>query len=482
MDRRQLLASGLSLIAFPGAASELTRSARPVQRPTGLVTTGGVSASGLIGQAALPGKTSFTLLNLQTGDVAASHGSVLRLPPASVLKAVTAAYALEKLGSDFRFATRLGFTGQLQDGVLDGDLILIGDGDPTLDTDGLAQLAKVAKEAGLREVRGALLYWPGALPRIDRIDPAQPEHLGYNPTISGLNVNFNRVHFEWKVTQSDVAVTLQARTERYRPAVKVARMAISDRKAPVFVYSEGADYDQWSVARRALGSEGSRWLPVRFPARYAAEVLETFLSAQGIRVSGRNEVNAPGAWREISRVESEPLSQLCSEMLRFSTNLTAECLGLRASKAATLGHSGNAMASWAKDQIGLRHIACVDHSGLGDESRISSLDLARFFGNPSIAARLRPLLREFRPRGTTDGEGPQNVEQIRAKTGTLNFVSGLGGYIERKDGARFAFGALNAHLDRRNALTRAQMERPEGGRSWARRARTLQSQLITRLI
>lgn len=482
MDRRQLLASGISLIAFPGAASALTRSARPVKRPADLPRSSDVSASGIVAQAKLPGETSFTLLNIDTGEIEGSHAPELRLPPASVVKAVTAVFALEKLGSDFRFATHLGFNGQMRNGVLDGDLILIGGGDPTLDTDGLARLAQRAKDAGLREVRGALLYWSGALPRVDRIDPTQPEHLGYNPTITGLNLNFNRVHFEWNAAQNDVAVTMQARSQRYRPAVQVARMSIATRNAPVYTYEEGAGFDQWTVARSALGAEGSRWLPVRFPAKYAAEVLETFLSAQGIRVARRNETENPGAWNELARVESEPLSVLCRDMLKFSTNLTAECLGLRASRSGTLRDSGDAMATWAKATLGLRHIACWDHSGLGDQSRISSIDLARFFASPTVETRIRPLLSEHSATYTTTAGGSEKGPQIYAKTGTLNFVSGLGGYVEAADGARFAFGVLNAHLERRSQLTRAQMERPDGGRSWVRRARNLQSQLITRLI
>ena len=86
------------------------------------------------------------------------------LAPASVTKAVTALYALDTLGRGHRFATRLLAAGPVEDGVLRGDLVLAGGGDPTLDTDALADMAAGLKRAGVREVTGAFRVWGGAVP------------------------------------------------------------------------------------------------------------------------------------------------------------------------------------------------------------------------------------------------------------------------------------------------------------------------------
>ncbi|MBA5764839.1 D-alanyl-D-alanine carboxypeptidase, partial [Vibrio sp. 404] len=90
----------------------------------------------------------------------------------------------------------------------DGDLILAGSGDPSLDTAALARLARLLRAAGVSEVTGALRVQADALPAIRSIDPGQPDHLGYSPAIAGLNLNFNRVYFEWKRQGSDYAVTM----------------------------------------------------------------------------------------------------------------------------------------------------------------------------------------------------------------------------------------------------------------------------------
>ena len=69
---------------------------------------------------------------------------------------------------------------------------------------------------------------------------------------------------------------------------------------------------------------------------------------------------------------------------------------------------------------------------------------------------------------------------MQAKTGTLNFVSGLAGFVDTRDGRQMVFAIFCADLPRRDALSRAEMERPEGGAAWNRRAKGLQQDLIER--
>ena len=78
------------------------------------------------------------------------------LPPASVTKALTALYGIQTLGAQFQFRTQLIATGPVQNGRLQGDLVLLGTGDPQMDTDTLVKLAAALKATGIREVSGRL--------------------------------------------------------------------------------------------------------------------------------------------------------------------------------------------------------------------------------------------------------------------------------------------------------------------------------------
>ena len=466
-----------------GSAPET--SAFPVPRPADALVRAAPGVHALIERARLGGHVGAVVADAQTGAVLEAVNPIRALPPASVLKAVTALYALEALGPDHRFQTRLIATGPIVDGRLEGDLALVGGGDPGLDTDGLHALAMAAKAAGLRAVAGRFVVATGAFPTTPRIDPGQPEHVGYNPAVSGLNLNFNRVHFEWRPGASGSGrhrTTLQARTERFRPDVTTAKMAIADRSLPVYTYAAEGDVDAWTVARRQLGGSGARWLPVRNPALYAGDVMRTMLRANGIVVDAAVPVARAPEGAVVARERSAALGPMARGMLRYSTNLTAECLGLAASRArggdvASPGASAAMMADWMEARSGARRARFDDHSGLNGTSRLSPLDMVRLLTSDGARDRLAPILRGMTATGR---QARPDTVPIEAKTGTLNFASGLGGYFASHTGRPLAFAVFAADPERRERLTVDQRERPQGGRAWASRARQLQYDLIER--
>ena len=93
--------------------------------------------------------------DMTTGDVLVTHRAAVPGPAASTLKLATAIAALDRLGAEHRFATRVLATGTIDPaGRLAGDLVLQGGGDPLLDLDGLMTLALAVHEAGVRVVEG----------------------------------------------------------------------------------------------------------------------------------------------------------------------------------------------------------------------------------------------------------------------------------------------------------------------------------------
>jgi D-alanyl-D-alanine carboxypeptidase/D-alanyl-D-alanine-endopeptidase (penicillin-binding protein 4) len=488
ISRRMVLAGLLAGAAFPAVAEVMDTSPRPVPRggkaAARVAAPGPLDTSELIAAAKLGGAVAYVLMDAGTGEILEAREPNLTLPPASVAKAVTSLYALEKLGAGYRFATRVIATGPMFQGIVQGDIVLAGGGDPTLQTDQLGDLVARLAQAGLKGATGRFLYWDGALPQLDGIAADQPVHVGYNAAVSGLNLNFNRAYFEWKRVSGDWQTSVDARGERFVPSVGMVRVDVAERDAPLFTYAPGR-VEEWTVASGALGKGGSRWLPVRDPGAYAAEVLRTLARAQGIRLEPGQRVGSVPPGEEIGRVDSEPLPQVLRDMLRFSTNLTAECVGLTASGAQGLQASGKAMSDWVRATFGVS-FDMHDHSGLGGRSRVTAAGMAKMLVQAERDKRgLKPILRDVGMKDDKGGVIKGHPVKVLAKSGTLNFVSGLAGHIvpprsSGSGGRELAFAIFSGDPERRDAVPVALREEPEGATAWTKRARRLQGQLINR--
>ena len=436
----------------------------------------------LIAAADLENNVSVVLADANTGEILEAIEGDVPQPPASVTKAVTALYALDALGGAFRFVTRVFAIGSVSDGILDGDLILAGGGDPTLSADHLADLAASLKDAGIVRVTGRFLCWRGALPYAEEIEPSQLDHLGYNPAVSGLNLNYNRVHFEWRRVSGNWQTTMDARTDDRVPPVSMARVRIVDRATPVFATSGP---DQWSVARSALGNGGSRWMPVRQPALYAGDVFQTLARGVGVTLPEPEVVDdLPEGRIEVAQHASPTLRVILREMLLYSTNLTAEICGLAATQAKlrrslNIEASAGEMTRWVGETHG---VECdfKDHSGLSDVNRVSASAMVKLLLAVEKADDLRPIMRRIAMRDADNNRIENYPIEVRAKTGTLNFVSSLAGYVETSDGSDVVFAIFAADLDGRARGKAAGDEVPAGSIAWNRRAKRLQQVLLQR--
>lgn len=262
-------------------------------------------------------------------------------------------------------------------------------------------------------------------------------------------------------------------------------MQIAARDLPVYSYKDAGKFDQWSVARSALGKSGSRWLPVRKPGLYAADVFQTFARAQGIVLkSPQRSTRAPSA-RALVTHTSVPLSNILRDMLKYSTNLTAEVVGLTATRkrggqASSLKASASAMSKWANSALKMGNASFADHSGLSDASKVTAQGMV----NAMLVARSRAgfaqLLKPIAMRDEKRKVLKDHPIKVHAKTGTLNFVSALSGYMTAPDGKQLAFSMICADTNRRRGIKEADKEAPRGGQDWNRRAKALQQKLIER--
>lgn len=427
LSRRSLLIGLMASAASTALAGAPKRSIRPEYRPKTIRLQAAGTVDDLVTSAKLSGKVAFIVADLSTGQMLESRKPLLAQPPASVAKAFTTIYGLEALGSAHRFETRIIATGPLENGKINGDLYLVGGGDPTLDSDALGALARRLKDAGVREISGKAYVHSDALPYQKSIDPGQPDHLGYNPSLSGLNLNYNRVFFEWKRASQGFQITMDARALKFRPRVAMASMKVVDRSSPIFDLKSTNSQDQWTVSKRALGKKGGRWLPVRRPEFYAAEVFHTIARSFGIQLPTFKPTPRSPAGTILASWRSDELASVLRQMMKHSTNLTAEAVGVSASyarggKPKTLKSSGRMMSDWLKGRVGAKHAKFVDHSGLGDASRVSASDTVKMLTSQGWEGPLRALMKDVPFRDTKGKKIKDHPVKIRAKTSTLNFV------------------------------------------------------------
>lgn len=140
---------------------------------------------------------------------------------------------------------------------------------------------------------------------------------------------------------------------------------------------------------------------------------------------------------------SAPLLEILRDMLRFSNNLTAEMVGMAATKKRgfafeDLVGSAAAMNRWAMGALDMEAPDLVDHSGLGDDSTVTARDMTKALIKVRNSA-LRPILKPFTMRDDKGRPMKDHPIEVYAKTGTLNFVSTLAGYLTAQDGTVMAF-------------------------------------------
>lgn len=469
LNRRELI-GGLAL-SFPTVA---TAQLLPGSISDDLIR---VAGSDILSASGIGGVTGYSLRDLSTGRVLEQHQPNLPLPPASVTKIATALYGRAALGDTHRFKTHIVITGPIRNGRVEGDLILVGGGDPVMDTDGLANLAKQVARAGVKSISGKYYVYGAALPRHHQIDDSQPIDVGYNPAICGMNLNFNRVYFQWKRTDQGFKLQMTARGTKYDPQVHGIDVSLVNRSSPIFTYEKAGQHDRWSVASKALNREGSRWLPVRSPDSYAGEVFQVLAHAHNLQLPNAIMANKSPRGTVIAEEQGAEFGALMRTMLKYSTNLTAEVTGLRAAQAngnkpKNIQASSSSMSSWMRRQYGLRRIDFKNHSGLTDRTKVTAEEMVQILDIAENDGFLRSILKEFGLKGRGGKAAYAKGASVQAKTGTLNYTRGLSGYIKGKGGRKFAFAIFAADLEARRGRAKI------GSKTWLRKARTQEQALL----
>jgi D-alanyl-D-alanine carboxypeptidase/D-alanyl-D-alanine-endopeptidase (penicillin-binding protein 4) len=462
-----------------GRAKTRAVAARPVRRapavPMPTATTPvGVDAlradlSSMLGTGARSGSWSAMVVSLSAGDTLLSVTADSPHLPASTMKLLTATLALDRLGANHRFRTELLHTGTIRDGVLEGDLVLRGDGDPSLSTRFLGaspdaamdSIAQLVVRRGVRRVTGRVVGDASAFEARATPEGWLPRILedSYAGKVSALSLNEGIVWVMVRPVGGRAQVTLEPASVALpvSAAVRVtggAGATLSVRRTGNTVVVRG------SIGARA--GQRAYGLVIPDPASFTTGALVAALQRAGVETSGQWAVApAPAGAIALGALESQPVETLVTVMNRQSVNPIAEHLLRAAVRGPDRNAVGSAVGAERMLQDVLRREAGVnpsavqvrDGSGLSTLDRISARAMVQMLGWADKAP-WRSLFHASLPlageSGTLRGRmrGTAAAANLHAKTGTTNDVVSLAGYVTARNGELLAFALLYNGADR----------------------------------
>lgn len=391
--------------------------------------------------------------------------------PASTIKVLTTFIALDMLGPSYTWKTRVYRTGKLANGVLSGDLILVGGGDPYMTSDRWWGFVQALRETGLAKINGDVVidntyFAPIAATRADFDD--QPWR-SYNVLPDALMVNFQTSHF-----------TLNVNPQRARPQIVVnplpANLVVKnlahtaagrctgthrgitfdtpDAADPLTIVISGtmpAACGRYSISRAIMTAPD-----------YAYGTFRTLWTQSGGSIDGGLRVAPlPADAILLHEHDSLPMPEIIRLVNKFSNNVMARHLLLtlgaeRFGAPATAQNGREAIRLWlAEHGIRIPGLVIDNGSGLSRQERISARGLAQLLD----IAWHSPFMPEFAaslPLSATDGTlrnrfraaGMQG--RLRMKTGRLDDVSGLAGFVNAASGRTFIVVILVNHPGAQN--------------------------------
>lgn len=418
---------------------------------------------------------SVLVVSLDRGDTLFALNPDLPLAPASNVKLYSTAAALFYLGPDFRYSTYLLADGEVENGVLNGDLVLFGTGDPTLSARmqgtspaPLEAFADSVRARGIREIRGRIVgdgtffdnQWTGAAWEDD-------DRLAwYAAPIDALLVEESMVTVRvWPGARTGDLARIQ--TEPATQGLRINNQVRTGGATAVRI-THGAD--GLVITGQVRGGTGgvARRVPVADPEQFAATALLAALRNRGITVTDEAITSADGkpAWAAFG-AQPDPTRRVALQLLAVhrslsladiarvtnhrSHNLFAEAL------FKTVGRIATGNGSFAGGQHAVRRmlqaagvdtavVQLADGSGLSRPNRTTTRATVQLLDWLTRTDVWQPFFASLPAAGTQDGLrrmfGTAAAGNLRAKTGTIRGVSALSGYVTTADGERLAFSII----------------------------------------
>jgi D-alanyl-D-alanine carboxypeptidase/D-alanyl-D-alanine-endopeptidase (penicillin-binding protein 4) len=408
------------------------------------------------------------VVDVSTGQRLAAHQPDLALIPASTQKLITTAVAMDVLGPNHTFRTRLLARGTLEEGVLTGDIIIEGGGDPTLGSpyqEGVLKLSALLDRwvdkiriAGITEIRGRIIG-DGSYFGTDGTAPGWPwADLGnyYGAGAYGLNVHEN-FYFLDLLQRSKVGD--RPGIQRLRPDVPGLSLSNELRSGPrgsgdqAYIYGAPYGYDNYVRGTIPVGT-GTFTIKgaIPDPPLFLAQLLREALAAEGIAVrlpaATTRQLGADdrSSVKVLDEHHSPKLSSLVDRTNLRSNNLYAEAL-LRAvnkerGRELALLASPEYYLEWLEERgLPTKGLQFEDGSGLATRNFFSPEFMTAFLRSQAGQSRWRQSIPLAGKTGSMRSylKGTAADGRLWAKSGSLGAVRAYAGYIRSAKGRELAF-------------------------------------------
>ena len=392
-------------------------------------------------------------------------GAERAVNPASTMKLVTTYAALELLGPAYVWKTEAYAAGPVKAGVLDGDLVLKGYGDPKLTLENFWLLLRELRQRRVQEIRGDLVLDQGyfaPLPHDPGAFDKEPLR-AYNTGPQALLVNFNAIRLRL-LPQQDGTVNVVA--DPAPAGLRVINNVAADpgacgdwrERITTDVIQNGSEFSLTVGGSFALScGDRNTHLSLLRNGRYAFELFRQLWAELGGRFNGvLKSGETPAGARLLAERESPPLADVIRDINKFSNNVMARQLFLtlgaeRFGPPASPEKGGAAVAGWlAAKGLDFPELVLENGSGLSRTERISPAHL----GELLVSANNSPVFSEFEsslPIVAVDGTMKKRLNDhavaghAHIKTGSLEGVRSLAGYVFDARGRRMAVVAIVNH-------------------------------------
>ncbi len=423
---------------------------------------------------------SFCAYNFDTEQYVAEHNTNLRLVPASVLKVFTTISAFDILGIDSSFETELHYSGQISpEGVLNGDIIIKGKGDPTVACDFYGsktssvvifqQFKNAIDKAGIKSVNGSIIGDASLWGYLLQAPGYMWEDLGnyYGAGASSLNYGENKLKVAFRPGRNvgDSAALISITSHPMDPHwVNNVTTAGSNTGDNVYIYGTPLQKVRFLTGTVPAGkTEFTVWASDPDPAlRYAYDFQE-FLKKSGIQISKNCRSEYIEGWQNktsstVLYTHKSPTIKEISKLVNHkSHNVSAESiyrlLGMKLKKTIIWEEiSKSLMAYWKNKGIQTDNLLITDGSGLSRTNMITTaflVDMLKYAHSQAWFDDLYEILPIAGKDGTlrTNFTGTSVVNNMHGKSGLLKGVRSYTGYVHNRSGQLIAFAVIaNGHM------------------------------------